>query len=34
VPEAGCTVATVERLVAGMRKISRKAQAEPEKAAS
>lgn len=29
VPDAGCTAATVERLVAGMRKISRKTPAEP-----
>ena len=33
VPEAGCNVATVEKLAAALRKLKQKAPAEPEKAA-
>lgn len=32
VPDAGCTVATVEKLAAALRKLKQKAPAEPEKA--
>lgn len=33
VPEAGCNVATVEKLAAALRKLKQKAPAEPEKVA-